>query len=60
MTYLDCANVGVLCCILVLVESIFGQFALLEVDTELDKLEHHGLQRGDGTTLGSLGCDMFV
>ncbi len=60
MTYLDGAHVRVLRHVLVLIESIFGQLALAQIDAELDEQEHNGLQGGDGTIAGSLGGDMFV
>jgi hypothetical protein len=60
MPYLDGANVCVLSGVLVLVETVLGQFALAEVDTELDKEDHDGLERGDGAVAGALRGDMFV
>lgn len=39
-TYLNGANICILCRILVLVEPIFCQFTFFQIDTELDKLYH--------------------
>lgn len=58
--YLNRTNVGILCSVLVLIQSIFCQFTLLEVDTELDKLHHDRLKGCDGTVTRSFRSDMFV
>jgi len=58
--YLNGANVCVLCRVLILVKSIFCQFALLQIDTELDKLYHDRFKRRDRTVPRSLRRDMFV
>jgi hypothetical protein len=60
IAYLDCADVGVLADILVLVQGILGQFALLLYDRLFNQQEHHRLQRGDGDISGSLRNDMLV
>lgn len=60
ITYFNGGDVGVLRNILVLVESILGQFALLLFDGKLDEEEHHGLKRSNGNISGSLAGDVFV
>lgn len=58
--YLDSPNIGVLRNILILIESIFGRLAFLQIDAEFDKQYHYRLKGSDRTVPGSLGCDMFV
>lgn len=58
--YLDGAHVGVLGGVLVLVQAVLCEFAFSEIDAELDKEDHDGLERGDGAVAGALGGDMFV
>lgn len=58
--YLDSPDVGVLGDILVLVQGILGQLALLLLHRELDQKEHHRLQRGDGNIAGPLRGDVLV
>lgn len=48
-TYLNSTNVRVLRSVLVLIQSIFGQFAFLEINTELNKQDHNRFQGRDGT-----------
>lgn len=60
MTDLDSSNVGVLRDVLVLVESILGQFALLLLDGKLDQKEHHRLERRDRDVSGALAGNMLV
>lgn len=57
---LNCAHVGVLGCVLVLVEAVLGELAFAEIDAQLDEEDHDGLEGGDGAVAGSLGGDMFV
>jgi hypothetical protein len=59
-TYLDRADIRVLCCVLVLVQAILCEFAFAKIYTELDKEDHHRLERGDGAIPGALIRDMFV
>lgn len=58
--YLDGADVCVLRSVLVLVEAVLGELALSQIDAELDKEDHDGLERGDGAVAGALGGDMLV
>lgn len=58
--HLNRSNVSVLSNVLVLVETIFGKFAFLQIDRELDEKKHNRLQRGNRTIAGSLGRDMFM
>ena len=58
--YLNRADICVLCGVLVLVEAIFGEFAFAEIHTQLDKQDHHRLERGDGAVTCTLGDDMFM
>ena len=48
ITDLDSSHVRILCGVLVLVKSIFGEFAFFEIDAKLNKLDHHRLKGGDG------------
>ena len=57
---LDCADVGVLGDILVLVEGVLGQLSLLLFYGLLDQEEHNRLQGHDGDISRSLGGNMFV
>ena len=58
--HLDGPNVGILSDVLVLIQSIFGRFAFLQIDRELDEKEHNRLKGGDRTVARPLGCDMFM
>ena len=58
--YLYCANIRVLCDILILIKAILCRFSFSQVDTQFNKLYHNRLQGGDGATPGSFGGDMFV
>lgn len=60
MAYLDSAHVCVLSSVLVLIQPILREFALPQVDAELNKEEHDGLQRRDGAVAGAFRRDMFV
>lgn len=60
VSYFDCANVCVLCCVLVLVETVLCELAFPQVDAEFNKEEHDRLQGGDGVVSRPLGDDMFV
>jgi hypothetical protein len=59
-TYFDCANIGILGRVFVLVKTIFRELASSQVDTELDEEEHNGLERGDRTITSPLRDNMFV
>jgi hypothetical protein len=58
--YLNGADIGVLCGILILVQAILGEFSFAKIDAEFDKKYHHRLEGGDGAVTGPLGDDMFV
>jgi hypothetical protein len=42
-------DVGILSDVFVLVQSIFGRFALLQIDREFDEKEHNRLKGGNRT-----------
>lgn len=44
-TYFNSADVGILRGVLILIQSIFGKLAFLEIHTELDKKDHDRFQR---------------
>ena len=58
--YLYRTDIGILCGVFVLVESIFGQFTFLEVYAELNELYHDRFEGSDGAVSGSFRRDMFV
>lgn len=58
--YLDSGNVGVLADILVLVQGILRQFALLLDDRLLNQQEHDRLQRRDGDISRPFRSDVLV
>lgn len=60
ITNLYSAHICILRSVLVLVKSIFGKFAFLEINAKFDKLQHHRLKGADGTVSGPLRIDMFV
>lgn len=60
MSYLDSSNVCVLGGVLVLVQTIFCEFAFAEIDAQFDEEDHYRLERGNGTVASALGGDMFV
>ena len=57
---LDGGDVGVLAGVLVVVKTILGGLALLEIHAELDEKQHHRLKRDDGAVARPLGGDMLV
>ncbi len=59
-TYFDGADVGVLCCVLVLIKAILGELSLPQIDAELDEQKHHRLEGCDRTVSGPFGDDMLV
>ena len=59
-TYFYRTNIGILCGVFVLVESIFRQFTFLELYAELNELYHDRFEGSDGAVSGSFRCDMFV
>lgn len=59
-TYLDRANIRVLCSVFILIESIFCQFAFLKFHTELNELHHYRFERGNGAVSGPFRGNMFV
>src|SRR5271170_3794889 len=60
VSHLDRANIGILCDILVLVESILRRLALSQIDRKFDEKEHNWLEGCDRAASGSLRGDMFV
>ena len=58
--YLDSGDICVLRGVLVVVETVLGSLALSQLNTELDKQENDGLERGDGAVASALGSDMLV
>jgi hypothetical protein len=58
--YLNGSHIGVLGRVLVLVQAVLCEFALAEVDAELDEQYHHRLERDDGAVAGPLRSDMLV
>lgn len=59
-TYFNSANVGILCGVFILIQSIFGKLALFEIHTELDKQDHYRFQRSSRAIPRPLRCDMFI
>lgn len=59
-TYLNGADVGILRSVFVLIQSIFGKLAFLEIYTELDKKDHYRFQRSSRAIPRPLRCNMFV
>lgn len=59
-TYFNGADVGILRGVFVLIESIFGKLAFLEIHTELDKEDHYRFQRCSGAIPRPLRCNMFI
>jgi hypothetical protein len=59
-TYLDGADIGVLCDVLVLIKSILGELSLLLFDGQLDQENHNRLEGRDGDISGALGRDVLV
>jgi hypothetical protein len=60
LSHLNSSHVGVLGCVLILVQTVLGEFALSQIDAEFDKEDHDGLEGGDGAVAGALRGDMFV
>lgn len=58
--YLNGADVGILRGVFVLIQSIFGKLAFLEIHTELDKKDHYRFQRSSRAIPRPLRCNMFV
>lgn len=59
-TYFNGADVGILRGVFILIQSIFGKLALLEVHTELDKKDHYRFQRSSRAIPRPLRCHMFI
>ena len=57
---LDGADIGVLGDVLVLVQAILGRLSLAQVDTQLDKEEHHRLEGRNRAAASPLRGNMFV
>lgn len=59
-SYLDGTDVGVLCNILVLVQTILRGLSFTQIHGQFDKKHHHRFQGRDRTAASPLGGDMFV
>lgn len=59
-THLNRPHIRILRRVLVLVETILGEFAFPQVDAQLNKKDHHRLEGGDGAVSGPLVDNMFV
>ena len=58
--HLNRLNTGVLCNVLVLIQSVFCWFSFPKTDTEFHEKDHHWLQRGNRSITGSFRRHMFV
>lgn len=59
-TYLYRSNVCVLCDVLVLIECVLRQLALLLLNRQFNQQEHNRLKRRNGDISGALRRDMLV
>lgn len=58
--HLNRLNAGVLCNVLVLIQSIFCWFSFSKTDTKFHEKDHHRLQRGNRSIAGPLRRHMFM